>query len=154
MGALVTEADDLLWLASLYHNEKAMVGVRVSYKPLGPRCAQNFNEYIAQAFGGGGGGEMESHVVVLVALLVVMRGPKQNRIENCEGETGQREFRNAAMCATRILHALLFILDRETTNVVAALPQRYNAVARYAYHTSFPSLPAAPNYRYHGAILR
>ena len=39
--ALVTEADDLLWLASLYHDEKAMVGVRVSYKPLGPRCAQN-----------------------------------------------------------------------------------------------------------------
>ncbi|CAM9150081.1 unnamed protein product [Laminaria digitata] len=41
--ALVTEADDLLWLASLYHDEKAMVGVRVSYKPLGPRMGTKIN---------------------------------------------------------------------------------------------------------------
>lgn len=36
--ALVREADDLLWLTSLYHDERAMVGVQVSYKPLGARC--------------------------------------------------------------------------------------------------------------------
>lgn len=35
--ALVREADDLLWLTSLYHDEKAMVEVQVSYKPLGAR---------------------------------------------------------------------------------------------------------------------
>ncbi len=35
--ALVQEADDLLWLTSLYHDERALVGVRVSYKPLGAR---------------------------------------------------------------------------------------------------------------------
>lgn len=39
MRYLVREADDLLWLASLYHDEKAMVEVQVSYQPLGPRYA-------------------------------------------------------------------------------------------------------------------
>ena len=34
---LVREADDLLWLTSLYHDEKTMANVRVSYQPLGPR---------------------------------------------------------------------------------------------------------------------
>lgn len=37
VGCLAREADDLLWLTSLYHDEKAMVDVQVSYQPLGPR---------------------------------------------------------------------------------------------------------------------
>ncbi|CAM9973532.1 unnamed protein product, partial [Ectocarpus fasciculatus] len=41
--ALVGEADDLLWLTSLYHDERAMVGVQVSYKPLGARMETTVN---------------------------------------------------------------------------------------------------------------
>eukprot|EP00752_Nemacystus_decipiens_P014937 g13296.t2 len=41
--ALVREADDLLWLTSLYHDEKAMVEVEVSYKPLGARMETKVN---------------------------------------------------------------------------------------------------------------
>ncbi|CAB1114740.1 unnamed protein product [Ectocarpus sp. CCAP 1310/34] len=41
--ALVGEADDLLWLTSLYHDERSMVGVQVSYKPLGARMETTVN---------------------------------------------------------------------------------------------------------------